>query len=135
MAAEFHLAEDALALHLLLKHLEGLVDIVVTTRTCTRRSSSIERLKGPMAKTPGPLANGYAQSDADGTTGARPRTPFPAQLELKTERFGTALGRRNLSNFAHIPALFACIDGAAGNILWARLIPENRDSHTQLPVW
>ena len=27
-----------------------------------RRSSSIERLKGPMAKTPGPLANGYAQS-------------------------------------------------------------------------
>ena len=30
MAAEFHLAEDALALHLLLQHLEGLVDIVVT---------------------------------------------------------------------------------------------------------
>ena len=30
MAAELHLAEDALALHLLLQHLEGLVDIVVT---------------------------------------------------------------------------------------------------------
>jgi hypothetical protein len=30
MAAEFHLAEYALALHLLLQHLEGLVDIVVT---------------------------------------------------------------------------------------------------------
>ena len=30
MTAEFHLAEDALALHLLLQHLEGLVDIVVT---------------------------------------------------------------------------------------------------------
>ena len=30
MSAEFHLAEDALALHLLLQHLEGLVDIVVT---------------------------------------------------------------------------------------------------------
>jgi hypothetical protein len=30
MAAEFHLAKDALALHLLLKHLESLVDIVVT---------------------------------------------------------------------------------------------------------
>ena len=29
MAAEFHLAEYALALHLLLQHLEGLVDIVV----------------------------------------------------------------------------------------------------------
>ena len=30
MAAELHLAEDALALHLLLQHPEGLVDIVVT---------------------------------------------------------------------------------------------------------
>src|ERR1700728_672006 len=30
MAAELHLAEDALALHLLLQHLESLVDIVVT---------------------------------------------------------------------------------------------------------
>src|SRR5664279_3934669 len=30
MAAELHLAENTLALHLLLQHLEGLVDIVVT---------------------------------------------------------------------------------------------------------
>ena len=30
MAAELHLAEDALALHLLLQHPEGLVNIVVT---------------------------------------------------------------------------------------------------------
>jgi hypothetical protein len=30
VAAEFHLAEHALALHFLLQHLEGLVDIVVT---------------------------------------------------------------------------------------------------------
>jgi len=30
MAAELHLAEDALTLHLLLQHFEGLVDIVVT---------------------------------------------------------------------------------------------------------
>jgi hypothetical protein len=30
MAAELHLPEDALALHLLLQHSEGLVDIVVT---------------------------------------------------------------------------------------------------------
>ena len=35
MAAEFHLAEDALALHLPLKHLEGLVDIVVTEPVST----------------------------------------------------------------------------------------------------
>ena len=30
MRAELHLVEDAFALHLLLQHLEGLVDIVVT---------------------------------------------------------------------------------------------------------
>ena len=30
MAAKLHLAEDALALHLLFQHLEGLVDVVVT---------------------------------------------------------------------------------------------------------
>jgi hypothetical protein len=30
MAAELHLAEDALALHFLLQYSEGLVDIVVT---------------------------------------------------------------------------------------------------------
>ena len=30
MAAELHFAEDALALHLLFQHLEGLVDIVIT---------------------------------------------------------------------------------------------------------
>src|ERR1700730_13317886 len=30
VAAELHLAEDALALHLFLQHFEGLVDIVVT---------------------------------------------------------------------------------------------------------
>ena len=32
MAVEFHLAEDPLALHLLLQHLEGLIDIVVTDK-------------------------------------------------------------------------------------------------------
>jgi hypothetical protein len=32
VAAKFHLAKDALALHLFLQHLEGLVDIVVTDK-------------------------------------------------------------------------------------------------------
>ncbi len=50
MAAEFHLAEYALALHLFLQHPEGLVDIVVTDENLHGRSSSIERLMGPMAK-------------------------------------------------------------------------------------
>ena len=30
MTAEFHLAENALALHFLLQHLQGLIDIIVT---------------------------------------------------------------------------------------------------------
>jgi hypothetical protein len=36
MAAEFHLAENALALHLFLQRLEGLVDIVVTDENLQR---------------------------------------------------------------------------------------------------
>src|ERR1700677_3829868 len=44
MAAELHLAEDALALHLFLQHLESLVDIVVTDENLhVVFSSSIER--------------------------------------------------------------------------------------------
>jgi hypothetical protein len=38
MLAKFHLAEDAFALHLPLQRLERLVDIVVSTKTCTRLS-------------------------------------------------------------------------------------------------
>jgi len=64
-AAEPHLAEDALALHLFLQHPEGLVDIVVTDENLHGRSSSIERLMGPMAKaSPGPRLH---NSGADGT--------------------------------------------------------------------
>jgi hypothetical protein len=62
MLAELHLAEYALALHLLLQHPEGLVDIVVADENLHARcSSSIERLMGPMAKALGPLAHVYAQ--------------------------------------------------------------------------
>src|SRR6266568_8735513 len=57
MAAEFHLAEYALALHLLLQHLKGLVALLSRTRTCTRCSSSIERLKGP------PRCSGHWRTD------------------------------------------------------------------------
>ena len=59
MAAKLHLAKMPSALHLLLQHLEGLIDIVVTarTRTCMRRSSSIQQtfLKSgaPAVPTPG----------------------------------------------------------------------------------
>jgi hypothetical protein len=39
MAAELHLAENALALHLLLQRLEGLVDVVVTDENLHAGSS------------------------------------------------------------------------------------------------
>src|SRR5438067_10157010 len=44
MATEFHLAEYALALHLLLQHPEGLVDIVVADENLHAVFPSIERL-------------------------------------------------------------------------------------------
>jgi hypothetical protein len=46
MFAELHLAEDAFALHPLLQHLEGLVDIVVTDENLHVVSSLIYRLIG-----------------------------------------------------------------------------------------
>jgi hypothetical protein len=58
MAAEFHLAEDALALHLLLQHLEGLIDIVVTDENLHAAFLFDRAAMGPAAKAPGPLAHG-----------------------------------------------------------------------------
>ena len=51
-------SKDALALHLLLKHLEGLVDIVVTDENLHAAFLFDRAMMGPMAKTPGPLARG-----------------------------------------------------------------------------
>ena len=75
MAAELHLAENALALHLLLQHLEGLVNIVVTDENLHAAFLFDERLMGPAAnerwpRSPGPLAHGYAQCGC----GWRPRS-------------------------------------------------------------
>ena len=50
MAAKLHLAENALALHLFLQHIESLVDIVVTDEYLHAASPAIERLISPMAK-------------------------------------------------------------------------------------
>jgi hypothetical protein len=57
MAAEFHFAEDAFALHLLLQDLEGLVHIVVTDENLHWRSSSTERLIGWVTAALGPQAH------------------------------------------------------------------------------
>ena len=56
MAAELHLAEDALALHLLLQHLEGLVDIVVTDENLHAAflfDRAVDRPYGQGARAPG----------------------------------------------------------------------------------
>jgi hypothetical protein len=50
MAAEFHLAEYALALHLLLQNLEGLVDIVVADENLHAVFLFDRAVNGPMAK-------------------------------------------------------------------------------------
>jgi len=60
MAAEFHLAEYPLALHLLLQHPEGLVDIVVADENLHAVFLFDRAVNGPMAKALGPLAHGCA---------------------------------------------------------------------------
>src|SRR5215469_6530648 len=60
MAAEFHLAEYPLALHLLLQHPEGLVDIVVPDENLHAVFLFDRAVNGPMAKALGPLAHGCA---------------------------------------------------------------------------
>ena len=89
MAAELHLAEDALPLHLLLKHLEGLFDIVVPDENLHAAflfDRAVERTNGQGARATGADMH---NPDTDGTRRGHPDV-FPAQLELKTERFGMA---------------------------------------------
>ena len=76
MAAELHLAEDALALHLLLQHLEGLVDIVVTDENLHAAFLFDRAVDDPRAKALGPLAHGYAQLGTDGSHGMNQRRYF-----------------------------------------------------------
>ena len=76
MAAELHLAEDALALHLLLKHLEGLFDIVVPDENLHAAflfDRAVERTNGQ--GDPDHWRTDMHNPDADGTREARPRTP------------------------------------------------------------
>jgi hypothetical protein len=44
VTAELHLAENTLALHLLLQRLEGLVDIVIANENLHAASSSVDRI-------------------------------------------------------------------------------------------
>src|SRR5262249_28293871 len=61
MAAHLHLAEDAFALHLLLQHLKGLVDVVVTNENLHSVYLFDRAIAGTDAKALGPLAHGHAR--------------------------------------------------------------------------
>jgi hypothetical protein len=61
MAAQLHLAKDALALHLPLQDLKGLVDIVVTDENLHSVYLFNRAIAGTDAKALGPLAHGYAR--------------------------------------------------------------------------
>src|SRR3954452_12731625 len=68
--AELHLAEDPLALHLLLQRLEGLIDIVVANENLHPASSSIGRIEfleaaeGRLRPCPQPQGRGHTRSKA-----------------------------------------------------------------------
>src|SRR4051794_6189603 len=70
MAAELHLAENSLALHLLLQRLEGLIDIVVANENLHPASSSIGRIEfletaeGRLRPCPQPQGRGHTRSKA-----------------------------------------------------------------------
>ena len=110
MAAELHLAEDALALHLLLQHPEGLVDIVVTDENLHAVFPSIERLRGPMAKSPGPLAHGYARCGCRWHPRHEPTSifeivPADGHQDCQLEEAETSVRRRFLGSSSDKPIL------------------------------
>ena len=72
MAAELHLAEHALALHLLLQHLEGLVDIVVTDENLHAAFLFDRPVDGPGGGRTGGLGHpGYWRTDRKRAQGGR----------------------------------------------------------------
>ena len=74
MAAEFHLAEDALALHLLLQHLEGLIDIVVPDKNLHAAFLFDRAIDGSDGqRRPGHWRAEMYNSDAFGTRGTNQR--------------------------------------------------------------
>ena len=68
---------------LLLQHLEGLVDIVVSDETCTRRSSSNRAVDGPNGQA-GRWRRDMHNSSADGTLGANQRRYLKSCLPMGT---------------------------------------------------
>src|ERR1700745_3306944 len=82
MLAELHLAEYALALHLLLQHPEGLVDIVVADENLHAVFLFDRAFNGPDGQ--GARATGAHNSGADSTRGANQRRYLKACLPMGT---------------------------------------------------
>ena len=74
MFAELHLAEDAFALHLLLQHLKGLIDIVIADENL-HVLFLFDRVKPSDRQVPKPLACGRAGFE-------RPWHPQTAQASI-----------------------------------------------------
>jgi hypothetical protein len=93
MTAQLHLAENALALHLLLQHLEGLVDVVAMDENLHSAFLFDRAIDwGRWPRRPGHWRTEQNNPDANGARGARPPAAgwFRFSLNLKIERFGMA---------------------------------------------
>jgi hypothetical protein len=98
MAAKFHLAEDALALHLFLQHLEGLIDIVVPDKNLHAAFLFDRAIDGSDGqRRPGHWRTEMYHSDAYGTRGTNQRRYLNSCLPMgttaanwKSEDFGTS---------------------------------------------
>jgi hypothetical protein len=72
MLTELHLAEDAFALHLLLQHLEGLVDIVVTDENLHAAFLIIREVSIRIWTFPVPMATVIPRGDSSQAGTAEP---------------------------------------------------------------
>ena len=126
MAAEFHLAEDALALHLLLQHLESLIDIVVPDENLHAAFLFDRAIDGSDGqRRPGHWRTEMYDLDAYGTRGTNQRRylnlcpPMGTMAaNWKSEDFGTSPFFEQL--FRQVSAcLYMPINGrAAGKEQW-----------------
>ena len=133
MAAELHLAEDALALHLLLQHFEGFVRTLLSrTRTCMRR---------PLDRTvDGP---GSERTDGQGAraTGARIcRMRVPTAPAVRTDADfeivpagGTRATYRKKRRLRHV-AVFWAAHEQADTCLFFFWVPEVKNNRSRAVI-
>ena len=97
MTAQLHLAENALALHLLLQHLEGLVDIVAMDENLHSAFLFDRAIDG--ADGQGARATGERNKTIRMPMAPAERDGFRFSLNLKIKRFGMAHRLSSLDAF------------------------------------